>query len=107
MFFYRATKPALCVPADDEDINRMGEKVMLREQVKELFNRKYGGRNSGLWLEGLYSMGLYSMVLSPVRCRGLLTNDVPHYQLSVAVDVNEDCHETESPPCSEYRSVLF
>jgi len=30
-------------PTDDEDINRMGEKVMLREQVKELFNRKYGG----------------------------------------------------------------
>ncbi|XP_056449621.1 general transcription factor II-I repeat domain-containing protein 1 [Gadus chalcogrammus] len=28
--------------SDDEDINRMGEKVMLREQVKELFNRKYG-----------------------------------------------------------------
>ena len=27
---------------DDEDVNRMGEKVILREQVKELFNKKYG-----------------------------------------------------------------
>uniref|UniRef100_A0A3B5ML17 Uncharacterized protein n=1 Tax=Xiphophorus couchianus TaxID=32473 RepID=A0A3B5ML17_9TELE len=26
----------------DDDINRMGEKVVLREQVKELFNKKYG-----------------------------------------------------------------
>lgn len=32
-------------PADEEDINRMGEKVVLREQVKELFNRKYGNQN--------------------------------------------------------------
>lgn len=28
--------------AEEEDINRMGEKVILREQVKELFNKKYG-----------------------------------------------------------------
>ncbi|KAM9320091.1 general transcription factor II-I repeat domain-containing protein 1-like [Gastrophryne carolinensis] len=27
---------------DDEDANRLGEKVILREQVKELFNAKYG-----------------------------------------------------------------
>ncbi|XP_077152581.1 general transcription factor II-I repeat domain-containing protein 1 isoform X2 [Ranitomeya variabilis] len=27
---------------DDEDANRLGEKVILREQVKELFNEKYG-----------------------------------------------------------------
>ncbi|XP_056140563.1 general transcription factor II-I repeat domain-containing protein 1 isoform X2 [Lampris incognitus] len=27
---------------DDDDISRMGEKVVLREQVKELFNKKYG-----------------------------------------------------------------
>ncbi|KAF7652353.1 hypothetical protein LDENG_00097910 [Lucifuga dentata] len=27
---------------DDDDINHMGEKVVLREQVKELFNKKYG-----------------------------------------------------------------
>lgn len=27
---------------DDEEVNRMGEKVILREQVKELFNKKYG-----------------------------------------------------------------
>lgn len=30
---------------DDDDINRMGEKVVLREQVKELFNKKYGKWN--------------------------------------------------------------
>uniref|UniRef100_A0A8C3APA9 GTF2I repeat domain containing 1 n=1 Tax=Cyclopterus lumpus TaxID=8103 RepID=A0A8C3APA9_CYCLU len=29
-------------PPYDDDINRMGEKVVLREQVKELFNKKYG-----------------------------------------------------------------
>ncbi|KAM5180244.1 general transcription factor II-I repeat domain-containing protein 1 isoform 2-T2 [Mantella aurantiaca] len=27
---------------DDEDANRLGEKVILREQVKDLFNEKYG-----------------------------------------------------------------
>ena len=27
---------------DDEEVSRMGEKVILREQVKELFNKKYG-----------------------------------------------------------------
>ncbi|PIN99121.1 hypothetical protein AB205_0052920 [Aquarana catesbeiana] len=27
---------------DDEDANKLGEKVILREQVKELFNEKYG-----------------------------------------------------------------
>ncbi|CAF92813.1 unnamed protein product, partial [Tetraodon nigroviridis] len=27
---------------DEDDISRMGEKVVLREQVKELFNKKYG-----------------------------------------------------------------
>ncbi|XP_026871688.2 general transcription factor II-I repeat domain-containing protein 1 isoform X2 [Electrophorus electricus] len=27
---------------DDDEVNRMGEKVILREQVKELFNKKYG-----------------------------------------------------------------
>ncbi|XP_053341580.1 general transcription factor II-I repeat domain-containing protein 1 isoform X3 [Clarias gariepinus] len=30
------------ISAEEEDINRMGEKVILREQVKELFNKKYG-----------------------------------------------------------------
>ncbi|XP_036435744.1 general transcription factor II-I repeat domain-containing protein 1 isoform X1 [Colossoma macropomum] len=30
------------VPPDDEEVSRMGEKVILREQVKELFNKKYG-----------------------------------------------------------------
>lgn len=28
--------------ADEDDANRLGEKVILREQVKELFNEKYG-----------------------------------------------------------------
>ncbi|XP_062844371.1 general transcription factor II-I repeat domain-containing protein 1 isoform X2 [Trichomycterus rosablanca] len=28
--------------SDDEEASRMGEKVLLREQVKELFNKKYG-----------------------------------------------------------------
>ena len=27
---------------DEDDANRLGEKVILREQVKELFNEKYG-----------------------------------------------------------------
>lgn len=32
-----------CVPlTDEDDANRLGEKVILREQVKELFNEKYG-----------------------------------------------------------------
>ncbi|XP_041863832.1 general transcription factor II-I repeat domain-containing protein 1 isoform X2 [Melanotaenia boesemani] len=35
-------KKAYSSISDDDDINRMGEKVVLREQVKELFNKKYG-----------------------------------------------------------------
>ncbi|XP_055797799.1 general transcription factor II-I repeat domain-containing protein 1 isoform X1 [Salvelinus fontinalis] len=35
-------KKAYASISDDEDVNRMGEKVILREQVKELFNQKYG-----------------------------------------------------------------
>ncbi|KAM6915060.1 general transcription factor II-I repeat domain-containing protein 1-like [Xenentodon cancila] len=34
-------KKAYASISDDDDINRMGEKVVLREQVKELFNKKY------------------------------------------------------------------
>ncbi|XP_058483618.1 general transcription factor II-I repeat domain-containing protein 1 [Solea solea] len=30
------------ISGDDDDMSRMGEKVVLREQVKELFNKKYG-----------------------------------------------------------------
>ncbi|MBN3289276.1 CLIP2 protein, partial [Polypterus senegalus] len=30
------------ISAEDDEVNRMGEKVILREQVKELFNEKYG-----------------------------------------------------------------
>ena len=37
-----------CLPlADEDDANRLGEKVILREQVKELFNEKYGQCVSG------------------------------------------------------------
>lgn len=32
----------VCLPTDEDDANRLGEKVILREQVKELFNEKYG-----------------------------------------------------------------
>uniref|UniRef100_UPI0037E97EEB general transcription factor II-I repeat domain-containing protein 1 isoform X2 n=1 Tax=Semicossyphus pulcher TaxID=241346 RepID=UPI0037E97EEB len=35
-------KKAYASISDDDDINRMGEKVVFREQVKELFNKKYG-----------------------------------------------------------------
>ncbi|XP_031729977.1 general transcription factor II-I repeat domain-containing protein 1 isoform X2 [Anarrhichthys ocellatus] len=35
-------KKAYASISDDDDINRMGEKVVLREQVRELFNKKYG-----------------------------------------------------------------
>lgn len=40
-----------CLPlADEDDANRLGEKVILREQVKELFNEKYGQfPGEGLW----------------------------------------------------------
>lgn len=41
-FFFFLTSSFSCMPADDDDINRLGEKVVLREQVKELFNKKYG-----------------------------------------------------------------
>ncbi|KAK2507013.1 hypothetical protein MC885_001456 [Smutsia gigantea] len=34
--------PPCLPPADEDDANRLGEKVILREQVKELFNEKYG-----------------------------------------------------------------
>ncbi|XP_066551655.1 general transcription factor II-I repeat domain-containing protein 1 isoform X2 [Amia ocellicauda] len=35
-------KKAYASISEDEEVNRMGEKVILREQVKELFNKKYG-----------------------------------------------------------------
>lgn len=50
-----------CLPlVDEDDANRLGEKVILREQVKELFNEKYGqcggqgpwGKVSGASLPG-------------------------------------------------------
>lgn len=41
LFWMRPVTDSLLL-TDDDDINRMGEKVVLREQVKELFNKKYG-----------------------------------------------------------------
>lgn len=38
----RFNEALLFAKTDDDDLNRMGEKVVLREQVKELFNKKYG-----------------------------------------------------------------
>ncbi|XP_077360464.1 general transcription factor II-I repeat domain-containing protein 1 isoform X3 [Festucalex cinctus] len=35
-------KKAYATINDDDDVNRVGDKVVLREQVKELFNKKYG-----------------------------------------------------------------
>uniref|UniRef100_A0A3P9KG12 GTF2I repeat domain containing 1 n=1 Tax=Oryzias latipes TaxID=8090 RepID=A0A3P9KG12_ORYLA len=35
-------KKAYAAISDEDDMSRMGEKVVLREQVKELFNKKYG-----------------------------------------------------------------
>ncbi|KAG9282034.1 general transcription factor II-I repeat domain-containing protein 1 isoform X1 [Astyanax mexicanus] len=35
-------KKAYASITDEEEVSRMGEKVILREQVKELFNKKYG-----------------------------------------------------------------
>ncbi|XP_075708989.1 general transcription factor II-I repeat domain-containing protein 1 isoform X3 [Rhinoderma darwinii] len=41
---FTVTRPfqGLIPRPDDEDANRLGEKVILREQVKEFFNEKYG-----------------------------------------------------------------
>uniref|UniRef100_A0A4W4EAH2 GTF2I repeat domain containing 1 n=1 Tax=Electrophorus electricus TaxID=8005 RepID=A0A4W4EAH2_ELEEL len=41
---FTITRPfqGLIPKPDDDEVNRMGEKVILREQVKELFNKKYG-----------------------------------------------------------------
>lgn len=41
-FFIFFTLSVSSVSTDEDDINRLGEKVVLREQVKELFNKKYG-----------------------------------------------------------------
>lgn len=38
----RGYSAGACLPTDEDDANRLGEKVILREQVKELFNEKYG-----------------------------------------------------------------
>ena len=41
---FTVTRPfqGLIPKPDEDDANRLGEKVILREQVKELFNEKYG-----------------------------------------------------------------
>lgn len=38
----RLLQPLPVFLTDEDDANRLGEKVILREQVKELFNEKYG-----------------------------------------------------------------
>ncbi|KAL0994593.1 hypothetical protein UPYG_G00124560 [Umbra pygmaea] len=49
-------KKAYASIGDEEEVNRMGEKVILREQVKELFNQKYGD-----------ALGLNRSVLVPYK----------------------------------------
>uniref|UniRef100_A0A8D1ESX3 GTF2I repeat domain containing 1 n=1 Tax=Sus scrofa TaxID=9823 RepID=A0A8D1ESX3_PIG len=46
---FTVTRPfqGLIPKPDEDDANRLGEKVILREQVKELFNEKYGQCVSG------------------------------------------------------------
>ncbi|XP_036906999.1 general transcription factor II-I repeat domain-containing protein 1 [Sturnira hondurensis] len=49
---FTVTRPfqGLIPKPDEDDANRLGEKVILREQVKELFNEKYGQfPGEGLW----------------------------------------------------------
>ncbi|KAG8122738.1 putative GTF2I repeat domain containing 1 isoform 1 protein, partial [Naja naja] len=53
----------------EDDANRLGEKVILREQVKELFNEKYGGL---LYFER-EALGLNRPVLVPYK----LIRDTP------------------------------
>ncbi|KAK6473483.1 general mRNAion factor II-I repeat domain-containing protein 1-like [Huso huso] len=40
--FFTFVVPRFIFITEDEEVNRMGEKVILREQVKELFNERYG-----------------------------------------------------------------
>ncbi|MGH0136018.1 UNVERIFIED_CONTAM: hypothetical protein FKN15_060941 [Acipenser sinensis] len=40
--FHIKRVPRFIFITEDEEVNRMGEKVILREQVKELFNERYG-----------------------------------------------------------------
>lgn len=49
-----ATQQAGCLPTEEDDSNKLGKKVILREQVKELFNEKYGqcSQVAGVGLQG-------------------------------------------------------
>lgn len=64
---------------DDDDINRMGEKVVLREQVKELFNKKYGKLDLS---SGRLPSNINRFVLSSVHSQNNweLTFDTKWYQ---------------------------
>ncbi|MEE6469836.1 hypothetical protein FKM82_008789 [Ascaphus truei] len=60
---------------DDDDANRLGEKVILREQVKELFNEKYG-QAQGLGRPVLVPYKLIRDNPDAIEVTGL-PNDIP------------------------------
>ncbi|KAE8625076.1 hypothetical protein XENTR_v10006153 [Xenopus tropicalis] len=74
---FTVTRPfqGLIPRPDDEDANRLGEKVILREQVKELFNEKYG-KALGLDQPVLIPYKLIRDNPDAVEVRGL-PNDIP------------------------------
>uniref|UniRef100_M3YXI8 GTF2I repeat domain containing 1 n=1 Tax=Mustela putorius furo TaxID=9669 RepID=M3YXI8_MUSPF len=62
---FTVTRPfqGLIPKPDEDDANRLGEKVILREQVKELFNEKYGQcMRSGVCWAGSAGPGLLGRV---------------------------------------------
>ncbi|XP_053310892.1 general transcription factor II-I repeat domain-containing protein 1 isoform X2 [Spea bombifrons] len=74
---FTVTRPfqGLIPRPDDEDANRLGEKVILREQVKELFNEKYG-KALGLGRPVLVPYKLIRDHPDSVEITGL-PNDIP------------------------------
>ncbi|NP_001082250.1 general transcription factor II-I repeat domain-containing protein 1 [Xenopus laevis] len=74
---FTVTRPfqGLIPRPDDEDANRLGEKVILREQVKELFNEKYG-KALGLDQPALIPYKLIRDNPDAVEVRGM-PNDIP------------------------------
>ncbi|XP_041438204.1 general transcription factor II-I repeat domain-containing protein 1-like isoform X2 [Xenopus laevis] len=74
---FTVTRPfqGLIPRPDDEDANRLGEKVILREQVKELFNVKYG-KALGMDQPVLIPYKLIRDNPDAVEVRGL-PNDIP------------------------------
>ncbi|XP_077448011.1 general transcription factor II-I repeat domain-containing protein 1 isoform X1 [Stigmatopora argus] len=68
-------KKAYATIGDDDDVNRVGEKVLLREQVKELFNQKYG---EALGLDRAVAVP-YKLIRGSPECMEVdgLPDDVP------------------------------